>query len=151
MTHSLQEQGLRLLAERVGVRMVDDPYRGRHLERVEWPPLMAGERQAIRDAASALRVWLAPGQRAAHIGMLARLANHRSKERSPQEWQMLLEDYAEDLAEFSDAHVAEALKEHRRSSTFFPSVAELRQRCLELRERDKWRLERAGRLLKGEK
>lgn len=114
---------------------------------MDYPPLTDPERDALQKTASTLAIWLEPGQRPALIAMLARLANHRSKERSPQEWQMIFEDYAEDLSEFSDAHVAESLKEHRRVSNFFPSIAELRARCLSLRQRDKYRLERAQRLL----
>jgi len=97
-----------------------------------------------------LSEWLAPGDRKMLIALLARLANHRSKERSRQEWQMLFEDYIEDLGEFSAAHMQEAIKEHRQSSPFFPASAELRGRCLELVKRDKSRLEQCEGLLANE-
>lgn len=101
----------------------------------------------MEQAADALRASLSPGRRAALAGMLARLANHRGKERTPQEWQMLFEDYCDDLAEFSDHHLHQAIQEHRKNSTWFPSIAELSERCRGLRERDKWRLERAEKIL----
>lgn len=127
--------------------MVNDPYRGRYMVRVENPPLTGAERAALATAAQHLQGNLTPGHRAPTIAILARLANHRAKEKSQQEWKMLFEDYAEDLAEFSTAHVQEAVVEHRRNSNWFPTVAELRKRCAELRERDKFRLERAERML----
>ena len=104
----------------------------------------------MEQTAAMLSEWLGPGDRKMLIGLLARLANHRWKERSRQEWQMLFEDYVEDLGEFSAEHMQEAIKEHRQSSPFFPASAELRARCLEHVMRDKARLERCKRLLADE-
>ncbi len=94
--------------------MVDDPHRGRFYERIEYPALTAPERDAMVGTLAALDVALSPGNRAVCIAELTRLAVHRGKERSAEEWRMILEDYAEDLAEFSDVHVHEAIVEHRR-------------------------------------
>jgi hypothetical protein len=147
-TPLLPPLGLSLLSDRIAVRAVQDPHEGRRIERVELPPLTDDETAALEMTRDALQVYLQPGRRAAIVAMLARLANlHRTKDRSPQEWQMLFEDYCEDLGEFSEAHVSEAIKEHRQNSNWFPTIAELRGRCLELRARDKFRLERAKRLL----
>ncbi|MND09520.1 hypothetical protein D3C83_329180 [compost metagenome] len=60
---------------------------------------------------------------------------------------MLFEDFAEDLAEFSDAHVQEAIAQHRRTCKFFPTPAELRALCLEQVVRDRYRLRRCRALL----
>lgn len=147
---SLPALGLQLLAERVSIRMETCPFAGRRLVRPKHPPLTDGERDALEQTAVALSDWLAPGDRTLLIALLARLANHRSKERSPQQWQMLFEDYVEDLGEFSTAHIQEAIKEHRRSSTFFPASAELRAHCVELVRLDKSRLEHCERLLANE-
>src|SRR5690348_10867984 len=116
LPQSLPELALRLLNERVSVRMREDCYRGRYLERVQNPPLTGPERAALMTAVMHLQENLTPGHRAPAIAILARLANHRSKEKTPQEWKMLFEDYAEDLAEFSTGHVNEAVVEHRRNS-----------------------------------
>jgi len=128
--------------------MVDDAFRGRHYERIQYPALTAVEREAVSDAANILAKWLEPGERSAIIAYLGRRAMHSTRERSEAEWRVLFEDYADDLAEFSARHVQEAIVWYRRTSNFFPSIAELRKRCLELRERDKWRLQRAKRMLR---
>lgn len=135
------------LLGRPGVKIEDDQYRGRHVVRIDYPPLTDGEVAGLTDALGILEHALLPGSRPSCVAMLARLANHRNKDRSPAEWQMIFEDYAAGLAEFSDAHVSEAITEHRRNSNFFPSIAELRERCMELRLRDKWRFDKARRLL----
>jgi hypothetical protein len=143
----LPELALRLLNERVNIRMAEDPYRGRYVQRVQNPPLTGPEQAALAGAVEILHGNLTPGHRAATIATLARLANHRAKERTADEWRMLFEDYAEDIGEFSNAHVKEAVTEHRRNSNWFPTSAELRKRCLELVDRDRFRLERAERML----
>ena len=150
LTPSLPERGLRLLDERPAIRLAVDSFRGRHVERPSYPPLTVGERQALEQTQAALTANLAPGRRAVTIALLARLAAHRKTDRSPQEWQMLFEDFAEDLAEFSDAHVQEAITQHRRTCKFFPTPAELRAICLEMVARDRYRLRRCGVLLGGE-
>lgn len=143
----MPELGLRLLNERVVLKLVSDPERGRYFERVDLPPLTRLEISALSETVTALKHALAPGRRTVLLAMLARLANHRTKERSAQEWKMLFEDYAGDLEEFSEAHIGEAIREHRQTSTFFPSIAELRTRCVELVDRDKFRLGKAERML----
>jgi hypothetical protein len=90
---------------------------------------------------------LGPGDDTAIVTSLARMANHNKNERTQQEWKMLFEDYCFDLREFSSAYLQQACLEHRRQSNWFPKIAELVQRCTELRELDKVRLERVGRAL----
>ena len=143
----MPEQGLRLLTERPAIRIADDSYRGRHVERPSYPPLTLPERLVMEETERALNAGLTPGRRAVTIALLARLAAHRKSDRTPQEWQMLFEDFAEDLAEFSDAHVQEAIVQHRRTCKFFPTPAELRALCLEQVARDRYRLRRCRNLL----
>lgn len=128
--------------------MVETPHEGRRYVPVELEPLTDAERDALTDTRDGLEAMLFPGNRAVLIALLARLANHRPKERSAAEWRMLFEDYAEDLAPFSDAHVSEAIREHRQSNNWFPTINELRTRCLELVQRDQFRLERCLKLLR---
>ena len=63
------------------------------------------------------------------IALLARLANHFKNDRSAEEWRMLFDDYFEDLKEFSDGDIEEAITKHRRDKKWFPKIAELREHC----------------------
>lgn len=47
--------------------------------------------------------------------------------------QILAEDWAEDLAEFSPETVERAVKQYRRNSAYFPTVADIWAHCDELR------------------
>ena len=47
--------------------------------------------------------------------------------------QILAEDWAEDLAEFSPEPVERAVKQYRRNSAYFPTVADIWAHCDELR------------------
>lgn len=47
--------------------------------------------------------------------------------------QILAEDWAEDLAEFSPETVERAVKQYRRECAYFPTVADIWARCDELR------------------
>lgn len=127
--------------------MEDCPFRGRHIVRVENPPLTEAERAALEQTKLMLRERVEPSHKAPVIALLARLANHRSKEKSATEWQMLFEDYAEDLAEFSAAHVQEAIKLHRQNSPFFPASSELRDLCKVFARRDEDQIARCTMLL----
>lgn len=64
------------------------------------------------------------------LPLLVNLALHYPQAgRTPAQLQILAEDWAEDLACFPVAVVAEAARQHRRESAFFPTVAEIRSRC----------------------
>lgn len=147
LTPSSLGPGLRLLAARPPIRMVSDPMRGRYLERLEYPDLDPVQRQTLERTRDLLIDRLTPGTDAGIIAHLARIANHHSKDRTPGQWQMLFEDYCCDLREFSTGHVEQACLEHRRSSNWFPKIAELRTRCIDLVALDKSRLERCDRTL----
>ena len=81
---------------------------------------------------------------------MGRLANHRQQDRTETEWRMLFEDYCDDLAEFSEAHIEQAIREHRRTSQWFPAIAQIRARCAELQELTKIRRSRCLRSLRGD-
>lgn len=120
---------------------------GYYGQRLVFVPPDSADAEALEVAAEALGMRLTQGRRETITAHLARLANHYTTERSKDEWRMLFEDYCEDLGEFSDAHVIEAIKDHRRTNKWFPKIEELRTRCMELRELDKIRLTRVRRCL----
>ena len=68
------------------------------------------------------------------LQLLVNLALHYPQAgRTPAQLQILAEDWAEDLAEFSPEMVEKAVKRYRRESAYFPPVADIRARCEELR------------------
>ena len=68
------------------------------------------------------------------LQLLVNLALHYPQAgRTPAQLQILAEDWAEDLAEFSPEMVEKAVKRYRRESAYFPTVADIRARCEELR------------------
>ncbi|GAB7497415.1 hypothetical protein Bwad002_17660 [Bilophila wadsworthia] len=68
------------------------------------------------------------------LQLLVNLALHYPQAgRTPAQLQILAEDWAEDLAEFSPGTVEKAVKRYRRESPYFPTVADIWARCDELR------------------
>ena len=66
--------------------------------------------------------------------MLVNLALHYPQAgRTPAQLQILAEDWAEDLAEYSPDVVERAVKLYRRESPYFPTVADIWARCEEIR------------------
>ena len=147
LTLALPEQWLRLLDERESFRKVDDGNGCKRWARIKLLPLTEAEAAALSEMMLVLDMRLKPGLRQTLVESLARIANHYNSERSPSEWQMLFEDYIQDLGEFSDATVSQALAEHRRESPWFPKIADLYKRCVEIRELDRCRLDRCRRAL----
>lgn len=49
--------------------------------------------------------------------------------RTPAQLQILAEDYAEDLADYSMPVVEQAFRRHRKTSAYFPTVADIRRQC----------------------
>lgn len=90
---------------------------------------------------------MAPCAPDALIVMLTRLSNHFKNERSPQEWQILFRDYLDDLAEYSEEAIAQALTEHRRNKKWFPKVAELRAACAAFQSEGQHLLDRCTRVM----
>ena len=68
------------------------------------------------------------------LQLLVNLALHYPQAgRTPAQLQILAEDWAEDLAEFSPETVERAVKQYRRECAYFPTVADIWARCDELR------------------
>lgn len=68
------------------------------------------------------------------LQLLVNLALHYPQAgRTPAQLQILAEDWAEDLAEFSPDMVERAVKLYRRESPYFPTVADIWARCDEMR------------------
>ena len=109
--------------------------------------LQPGERIAVEHALIEIEQRFKPIARDALRALWARLANHFRNERTPQEIRVLFDDYATDLSEFSEAHVDEAMQEHRRTKTWFPKIAELRALAAVFAARDRVLRHRARVLL----
>jgi hypothetical protein len=90
---------------------------------------------------------LYPASRVSLIAALARLANHFRSDRPADAWQMLFEDYAEDLQGISDQHLREIVTAHRNEKPWFPKSSELLERWNALRYRETEQCRRARVLL----
>lgn len=113
--------------------------------------LKANERPAMQTAYQAIEARLVPAEPQRIIALLMRLANHFRKDRTAAEWTALAHDYVEDLCEFSEPHIAEAVRRHRRERSWFPKVAELRETLVQLAAHDRLMHHRARVLLGQEK
>lgn len=109
--------------------------------------LQAGEALAVQRALLVIEERMKPVTRHALRAHFARLANHFRNERSPEQIAVLFDDYAADLEPFSEAHIEEAMREHRRTKTWFPKVAEIRATALKLQGHDRVLRHRARVLL----
>ena len=64
------------------------------------------------------------------LQLLVNLALHYPQAgRTPAQLQILAEDWAEDLAEFSPETVERAVKQYRRECAYFPTVADIATNC----------------------
>ena len=71
------------------------------------------------------------------LQLLVNLALHYPQAgRTPAQLQILTEDWAEDLAEFSPETVERAVKQYRRECAYFPTVADIWARCDEAARAD---------------
>jgi len=109
--------------------------------------LNPGEGIAVQQALVAIEARLAPASSDTIIQEIAHLMVHDHTKRSAEEVDVILSDYAQDLAEFSEAHVREAAREHRRTKNWFPKIAELRALALDLHIADRVMRHRARVLL----
>lgn len=107
------------------------------------------EMTGLRQLRQCLIERLQPAEKPVMVAELRRIANHHASERKPAQWEMLFDDFWEDLQEFSSAHIHEAVVAHRRENNWFPKVHELRSKCVELRDTDQWRLRRTNVQLTG--
>jgi hypothetical protein len=104
--------------------------------------LTPAERPLIEASLAALDERLKPVTDEWLLKKLASLYNHWNDPRNDEERDQLYADYADDLDEFSQTEIDEACTHWRRSSKWFPKVAELRAdlekrraRNIELRRR----------------
>lgn len=88
-----------------------------------------------------------PTTRVAIVAHLARLANHFRADRPADAWQMLFEDYADDLDGISEVYLREIVLASRNEKPWFPKVAELVERWEVIRYREGEQLRRARVLL----
>jgi hypothetical protein len=88
-----------------------------------------------------------PADRPIVIAILARLANYYGGDRSPESWRMMFDDYGEDLAGISEAHLRDVVAEHRKASKWFPKVAEIIDAWNLMKHREGEQLRRARVLL----
>ena len=86
------------------------------------------------------------------LQLLVNLALHYPQAgRTPAQLQILAEDWAEDLAEFSPETVERAVKQYRRECAYFPTVAYIWARCDELRRGEAARADALALLLTGQR
>lgn len=129
LTPSEREQAERLLwTENAG-----KGWKARSISSTDWQFLAALE-QRLQDRQ-------VPAGRVTIIAALARLANHFRTDRPADAWQMLFEDYAEDLEGISEGHLREIISSQRHEKSWFPKSAELIERwnILKYREGEQWR------------
>jgi hypothetical protein len=88
-----------------------------------------------------------PADKPGIVRILARLANNYGGERTAESWEMLFDDYSEDLAGISESHLKQIASEHRKASKWFPRVAEIVSRWNEIRYLETEQLRRANVLL----
>ena len=110
-------------------------------------PMPTDQREQVLATRDALRERLVAARRGAVIAHLARLSAHYARERSAEQWQIVFEDYAEDLSEFPEVYVRNAIARWRQSNPFWPRAAELRGLMLREWHRDQELLRRAEVLL----
>lgn len=90
-------------------------------------PLLPGESVAVQQALVAFETRMAPAPVAAAMYHVGRLMAHWGARRGQDEidGDSILDDFAEDLAPYSEAHIAEACRRWRRRQKFRPAIAEL--------------------------
>lgn len=98
---------------------------------LHYPPAVVSDRTI-----AALRSWLAeaerlliPAPRELIILRLTRLAAHHGAERPAGVWQIIFEDFANDLADVAADVFEAAIERHRRREKWFPKISELLDYC----------------------
>jgi len=87
--------------------------------------LVAADRPAVENALAVFEQRLVPSEGARILWHVGRLANQWKNTRSEAENDLFFDDWAEDLAPYSEAHIAEACGEWRRAEYRFPKIAEI--------------------------
>ena len=145
---SLEGRASTLLASREPMQKVDDGNGVMVMRRVRHDPLTSEEHALLTQYHGALVAATRPCNPKTLTAQLARRANHYKNERSDREWKMLFEDFQADLGEFSDEEIYAAFTEHRRTVTFFPKVAEIRNICLRVREGAQKKIDRCEKIMR---
>lgn len=100
-------------------------------------PLEAGEGIELQRALIELDLRLSPAPEGKTLELVSRLLNNWKDDRSDQEKDWQFDDWAEDLEEFSEAHLKAACRQWRRNNTYRPKIAEIRSMCIAEQDRDK--------------
>lgn len=96
-------------------------------------PVDLDQMRAMEGTLAEMEERLRPGNRDVRIAMLARLSVHYPNVAKDEgALSVILADLADDLAEFSDLHVAWACADWRRTESWWPKSGELREKCLQL-------------------
>lgn len=122
-----------------------DGWRGRLWVTRELSP---GEALEIQQALLHLDMRLQSAPEGVTMAHVSRLLNHWNDTRSEQEKEWRFEDWAEDLEEFSEAHLKAACTWWRQVETFPPKIADIRGYAITLRDADKEHHRRCRVLLK---
>jgi hypothetical protein len=91
-----------------------------------------------------------PGRLLEIMFQLIQRYKQHEKQRTSADWEALAHEYVADLGHFSEAHILEALVEHRRNSKWFPHQSELIPICEGLAGQDR-ALRRRGQVLLGQR
>lgn len=117
---------------------------GAALSRRVFIPPTAAERVDLERVQALLETRMAPCRRETIAVQLLRMAEHfpQHKDRKGGQWAAVTVDWLQDLAEFGDGEVRQAFDDHLRDESWFPKIAEIRKRCLEIQDLDRCRLRR---------
>lgn len=111
-------------------------------------PLEPGQDVAVQQGLLVLDQRLQSAPEGVTLDLVDRLLNHWNDIRTAEEKANRFDDWAEDLEEFSEAHLAAACKTWRQNNSFPPKIADIRALCLNERARDQM-LHRRSRVLLG--
>lgn len=117
---------------------VTDKLSIRGYARQQWipRPLGPGEVVALQQALVELDARLRRAGEGRTLFHVMRLLNNWKDTRSGQEKEWMFDDWAEDLEEFSEAHLRESCKAWRQNNSYPPKVADIRGLCIQARTRD---------------
>lgn len=109
--------------------------------------LKAGEQVSLQQALIALEARTAPAEPNMVLWHVGKLLNHWPSAQSAAEKEMIVSDWLEDLAPYSEAHIVEACGIWRRTQKFKPHVADIVQLIERAKYRDQENARRAKVLL----
>ena len=112
-------------------------------KRVFLPP-SADQRVELERVQAILEQRLLPCRRETIGAQIMRMKEHypQHKDRTGAQWEAVTVDWLSELSPFGDAEVRQAFDEHIRREEWFPKIAEILKRCLEIQDLDRCRLRR---------